>query len=359
MRKTLFAIVVFLVAATAPYCSGEETYRLHLPRTYHVGDVHSVVHGQRFVATREFFDADGKHVRTESDKSQSRLAGLEKVVELDEHETVGKSLFIVTLGKKTAGDEVTEFFKPGTVLELLKSHKKREGKRVLIDGEDATREAAEKVGVTFAPLGDASPGADLMILGGPDKPRAIGDRWDVPGDLLAKHFSSASYSLIPGSTTGHIELAGIERVNGMDCLKLKLQVTSIDVEAKLPSPAISLENCKMQLDTEVLLPVRKELPLQRLTNRVRMSVDIRATDGEARGTVVKSSSDVTITFAIDGTDQPLRRWQDSTGKYTTQAKLVHRVQDNVTLLKENGTYAVLPVARLSATDLNFLRDVGK
>lgn len=51
----------------------------------------------------------------------------------------------------------------------------------------------------------------------------------------------------------------------------------------------------------------------------------------------------------------MRTWTDATGAYTVLASLVTLSNGQVTLLKEDGAEAILPLARLSAADREFVR----
>ena len=51
----------------------------------------------------------------------------------------------------------------------------------------------------------------------------------------------------------------------------------------------------------------------------------------------------------------LRRWVDNTGRYETQGRLVKLMDGKVRLLKDNGRTTTVPLGRLSAVDLDFVR----
>ena len=51
----------------------------------------------------------------------------------------------------------------------------------------------------------------------------------------------------------------------------------------------------------------------------------------------------------------MRAWSDNTGKYRVNARLVSIGDSSVRLLKDTGKYTTVPLSRLSADDLNFVR----
>jgi hypothetical protein len=49
-----------------------------------------------------------------------------------------------------------------------------------------------------------------------------------------------------------------------------------------------------------------------------------------------------------------RHWQDNTGRYSCQGRLVHIMPNAVRILKQNGKMSTVPLARLSQQDLRFV-----
>ena len=51
----------------------------------------------------------------------------------------------------------------------------------------------------------------------------------------------------------------------------------------------------------------------------------------------------------------VRTWMDNTGKYQTEAKLVHIAIDHIKLLKSNGKISTVPLRRLSVGDFDYVQ----
>lgn len=70
--------------------------------------------------------------------------------------------------------------------------------------------------------------------------------------------------------------------------------------------------------------------------------------------VVESSEPVQVAAAIEA-PHAMRVWVDNTGKYKVNARLVVVGDSTVRLLKDTGKYTTVRFDRLSADDLNFVR----
>ncbi len=51
----------------------------------------------------------------------------------------------------------------------------------------------------------------------------------------------------------------------------------------------------------------------------------------------------------------MRSWTDNTGNYRVNARMVSIGETTVRLLKDTGKYTTVPLTRLSADDLEFVR----
>jgi hypothetical protein len=57
-------------------------------------------------------------------------------------------------------------------------------------------------------------------------------------------------------------------------------------------------------------------------------------------------------------DQEFRMWNDSTGKFSVEAKFIKQAMGTVTLEKRDGKRIQLPMAQLSGDDRKYIRKRG-
>jgi hypothetical protein len=76
---------------------------------------------------------------------------------------------------------------------------------------------------------------------------------------------------------------------------------------------------------------------------------------QASADAAPPSEELPLETVSPSATEDFRTWTDSTGEYRVEARLVSVENGMARLLKKNGKYTSVPVARLSKTDAEFIR----
>jgi hypothetical protein len=176
------------------------------------------------------------------------------VVEVDRSGNVTKDTHKIIRCRRIENEVTTEYFQPGTVITASLEN----GQVVFTkDGKPVTQEQAGILG-TLIVLGPGKHSEDEVF--GTNLPRKMGDAWAINGELAAADLSgqmprTPSYS-------GTAQLAGIIKVNNVDCAEVRIQMTNPSFAPVAPR-GVTVTGGSSSLSAVIDAPTDLSLPVLR------------------------------------------------------------------------------------------------
>ncbi|HEY1955599.1 MAG TPA: hypothetical protein VGH28_08300 [Polyangiaceae bacterium] len=151
----------------------------------------------------------------------------------------------------------TAVIAPGKHLVIVSAPKKSDAV-VTIDGEPASADVRALVD-ELVPIGRGAGDADAVF--GTHGRKRIGDAWPFDAQAMVSELARTGVIAKPNAIHGQVSLASAERVGGVDCvdLRIDLGVSAFEPEKQLPE-GTEITRSRVTVRVDEVLPVDARLP---------------------------------------------------------------------------------------------------
>jgi hypothetical protein len=257
MRNAIRVLVLALLCVTL--CGADEKeYEIRIHRPDRVGmkfDVAITSAMKREMTT----NINGQETREPEQVMAIELKAVAEILEVDDKGRDLKVNYLIEKCVKAEGDKDEEILPKGTVLTAALGPDKKTTIYTIPNGKlkDTQTEALDLV--ADLPPPDAALADDLY---GPRGKQKVGATWDVNSANMAEDLKRHEYQVKPETITGTVKLEGIEKANGIDCLKIDGEMKVAKAKMKTPEEAkneVTIRNVTMESSFSWLLPVDPSL----------------------------------------------------------------------------------------------------
>lgn len=267
------ALVALLLATTG--CAGtppaveapttraaNQTYAVHFERPSRVGDRSRLVtdHTSDMVTK---ISREGAVVSEKHDHRAVHYDAVSTVVAVDAKGRVTSVRY-----------DVRELTSDGRRLEAsviqVTRHAKEKDADIVADGSPASEEVRKALSFLFK-LGLA--GATDEEVFGPKAPQPIGAHWRIDGALALGSFKEDGLDI--SSVTGDVWLDGTTRIDGAECLAVRVKLTIGGIQVPEAPPGSETEEGHAESEIRVALPVDQGGSVARAEEHQSMTMSVR------------------------------------------------------------------------------------
>lgn len=276
----------------APAADAAKEYTIKLHRPSKVGEVtEGIVSGT--IKESVTVSAEGKVINKKETVIEYKLEGKDETLAVDDKGRATKFSFTVTKFVQIKDGQEVKIVAPGKV--ILGERIAKEEVFQFKDSQEPLSAEAIKILKHGGPSVSSGGPTDDEIMGS-DKPRKVGDSWDINSELAAKDMlQSFGMAVAKEDIKGQMRIAGAARTNGVDCLDIRmdLALSPFPLPPGLPDGAKVLSG-KLTASSSQLLPVDVTLPVltaeKTMTGKVSVLVPAKEPGKEMTVTSVQESS---------------------------------------------------------------------
>ena len=261
MRSSIAVLVVWILAASSAL-AGEppaaKEYVIKLDRAEKVGD-QLELSASGTIQESSKVSVAGTVVNEASLAIEFRVQGTYETLAVDDKGRSTKCSFTVAKMVKIENGREVEILAPGKV--VIAETKGLKSEKRLKDSKEALSDEATKILDVSNLLSTAKDEATGDQVYGSSRPRKVGDSWDMNTELAARDWSRELASFKKEHLKGKIQLVGVTKINGTECLEIRTTTTlsPFPLPPGLP-PGSKIVEGKLTFSDKSLLPVDLTLP---------------------------------------------------------------------------------------------------
>lgn len=224
--------------------ASSRAYPVRLHRPERVGDASRVtIEGRN--RSRQSGVADGRTLFERVEAWEARLVATRTVLAVDARGQEVAASYRVEDARLTREGRAAPWLSPGAEIVV-----RRVGSTVVVDGVAATAEQREVLDILLPVRVPRVTEDDLL---GSDRPREVGASWPIDAGAAARRFESEHVVLDPAGLDGRVTLLGVERVDGVECLRLGARFTAVGMTVPA-APGADVRSGQLVFDVEALYP---------------------------------------------------------------------------------------------------------
>jgi hypothetical protein len=222
MRNVVLPVLALLLAAALP-TRAEDEKKQGDTKQYEVKITRPLKVGQKYKLTADgallrqvTLRAEGQEKKQPEEGFGVRLEGTVEVLAVDDVGEESKVSCTVEKCTRISPEGETELLPKGKV--LIAEGQKKDTKFTLQDGTPLAEGASEALELVISlDTGDTLTDDDLF---GTREKKAVGDTWPVAPEAVSKDAERVGVVVRPGDVDGLFKLDGMEKAEGVDCLRL-------------------------------------------------------------------------------------------------------------------------------------------
>ncbi|HXV74813.1 MAG TPA: hypothetical protein VD788_00725 [Candidatus Polarisedimenticolaceae bacterium] len=284
MRRRIRLPAIALFLATGAGAAAAERYEIRFNRPMAVGD-RFLISATGSLTNTTTMIRDEAVVRHDDLSIRIELQALIEILEVDERGRPLRESLGVDFLVYGAGDAPTQALPTGSVI-IAETVGSRTDFRLEHGELPAMARAALQI-VVGTYTGDV-PDDDLIF--GTTEPQPVGGSWGVDAAAFARAMRANGVVLGSDGLDGTVELVGVERIEGVECLRVEAVVKVDGLATRDVAQGIEQLHGSAEVELTGLFPTDLGRPRMHDSKTVGMELVVKSTAGPMTGTTMRSTS---------------------------------------------------------------------